>query len=529
MRPDPVHQETGAGVYWTTVNATEAIPGTATPLTWSFYDDATELALREAFALMGVLRRRDVALPTDRDARFIGIFHAHPAANLNRFRMMADLAPGGSGDALEQQFFGTVRSGVQPVRSVRRYPFVAARAPLVMRRAPRRLTALGAEADRWWQAAAHAPPDAARDRQLVRDGADLYRRILVWHGAATMITQGLYAQLGRLCVASGMPGEEIALVGGLAAVEERATLADIWSYAHGTLDRDTVVARHGFHGPDEGELSATVWREDPGPLDALAATFATLGEADAPQAKHARAVVAAEAARERLLAAAPVRARTRARLLVDLTRRLMPLREAGRGALVRAIDGTRAAARRLGDEAVTAGVLDTREDVFFLTIPELTGDVPARELVAARRERHATYLTTRLPEGWRGTPQPLPAAAPAGDDATALTGAAASAGVVEGVARVVLSPRDGDELVPGEILVCHTTDPGGAALMQLSAALVIDVGGPLSHGAIIARELGVPCVIGTRDGTARLRSGDRVSVDGTAGRVLILERSTAPA
>ena len=67
MRTNPVHQESGADVYWTTVNATEAIPGTTTPLTWSFYDDATELALREAFALMGVLRRRDVHLPAARD------------------------------------------------------------------------------------------------------------------------------------------------------------------------------------------------------------------------------------------------------------------------------------------------------------------------------------------------------------------------------------------------------------------------------------------------------------------------------
>jgi pyruvate,water dikinase len=113
--------------------------------------------------------------------------------------------------------------------------------------------------------------------------------------------------------------------------------------------------------------------------------------------------------------------------------------------------------------------------------------------------------------------------------ATELTGAAASAGVVEGIARVVASPRDGDELVAGEILVCHTTDPGWAGLMQVSSALVIDVGGPLSHGAIVARELGLPCVIGTRDGTAVLRNGDRISVDGTTGRVLILQRSTAPA
>src|SRR3954447_25170659 len=139
MRSNPVHQRSHEGIYWTTVNATEAIPGTTTPLTWSFYDDATELALRETFALMGVLRRQDVRLPDSTDERFIGIFHGHPAANLNRFRLMADLAPGGSGDALEQQFFGTVMPGIGARTSRRRYPAVAARSPWVMQQAPARV------------------------------------------------------------------------------------------------------------------------------------------------------------------------------------------------------------------------------------------------------------------------------------------------------------------------------------------------------------------------------------------------------
>jgi pyruvate,water dikinase len=75
------------------------------------------------------------------------------------------------------------------------------------------------------------------------------------------------------------------------------------------------------------------------------------------------------------------------------------------------------------------------------------------------------------------------------------------------------------DLEPGEILVCHTTDPSWASLMSLAAGLVIDVGGPLSHGAIVARELGVPCVIGTRNGTRVIRTGDTVQVDGSTGVV----------
>jgi pyruvate,water dikinase len=530
MRMNPVHQRTREGVYWTTVNATEAIPGTTTPLTWSYYDDATELALRETFALIGVLRTGDVALPADTDERFIGIFHGHPAANLNRFRLMADLAPGGSGDALEQQFFGTLMSGVQPHLSRGRYPFVAARSPWVMQQAPHRVHALHGEAHRWWQTAAVAAPDAARDRRLLREGADLYRRVLVWHGAATMLTQGLYDQLGRLCAAAGLAGTEVTLVGGLEGVEESRTLDDIWAYSRGDLGRETVIARHGFHGRDEGELRTTVWRERPELVDTLAAAFRRMEIDHSPAAKNARAAAAARVAAERLVTASKARDRVKARLVLALTRRLMPLREAGRGGLVRALDGTRAAARRIGEQAVADGGLEQVDDVFFLTIEELCAgpEGGCRDLVAERRARHDEYVHTRLPEGWRGDPEPI-VIADEDDQGADLEGVAASAGRFEGVARVIESADDEDELAPGEILVCKTTDPGWAPLMQTASALVIAVGGPLSHGAIVARELGLPCVIGVRNATSAIRTGDRISVDGTTGRVQILERSPTTA
>jgi pyruvate,water dikinase len=363
----------------------------------------------------------------------------------------------------------------------------------------------------------------------VRAGADLYRRVLVWHGAGTMLTQGVYDQLGRVCAAAGLPGTETQLVGGLDDLEESAVLADLWALSRGNLGPATMIERHGFHGPDEGELSATVWREQPALLQSLIASFATMADDEAPERKREHSRAAAQRAGERLADAAGATGRLRARALIALVRRLMPLREVGRGGLVRALDGTRAAARRLGEQHVSAETLDDREDVFFLTLDELCAGVlpaDARELVAERRARHATYLQTTLPEDWRGDPEPRGHARGNGSATTTITGAAASPGVVEGVARVVTSAEHGDALVAGEVLVCHTTDPGWAALMHIAAALVIDVGGPLSHGAIVARELGVPCVIGTQHGTANIRTGDRVAVDGTTGRVRVLERST---
>src|SRR5205814_10530304 len=93
-------------------------------------------------------------------------------------------------------------------------------------------------------------------------------------------------------------------------------------------------------------------------------------------------------------------------------------------------------------------------------------------------------------------------AARAGDE---ITGLAVSPGVVEGRARVVLDAA-ASELEPGEVLVCETTDPSWASLFLVASALVIDIGGALSHGAIVARELGVPCWISTRAGPRRPRT-----------------------
>jgi pyruvate,water dikinase len=100
-----------------------------------------------------------------------------------------------------------------------------------------------------------------------------------------------------------------------------------------------------------------------------------------------------------------------------------------------------------------------------------------------------------------------------------------SAGVAEGVARVLVDPSDPDALRPGEVLVCHTTDPSWSCYFFVAGAVVTDIGGPLSHGAIVARELGIPCVVNTELGSRVIRSGDRIRVDGRAGTVEILARA----
>jgi pyruvate,water dikinase len=198
---------------------------------------------------------------------------------------------------------------------------------------------------------------------------------------------------------------------------------------------------------------------------------------------------------------------------------LVPKREIGKAAFLQAIDAGRLAARLLSRSG------ERPDDFYYLTLEEIRGgEAPDAELVAYRRERREHYRSLRLPQFWTGMPVAEPAIsmepAAVGD---VIEGLPVAPGTVEGKARLVIDPKEDQQpLEPGEILVCRTTDPSWVTVFLTASALVIDVGGAISHGAIVARELGIPCVINTGDGTSRLRDGQRIRVDGGTGQVEVL-------
>jgi phosphohistidine swiveling domain-containing protein len=195
-----------------------------------------------------------------------------------------------------------------------------------------------------------------------------------------------------------------------------------------------------------------------------------------------------------------------------------------------------------------AGGLDAPDDVLFLRYNELRmliGDaaaLDARSLVAARRaDREASK---RLhPPNWIGTATPSQLAFPylvnwgyperfhQGRPATEgpVTGIAASPGQVEGIARVVMTVDEFDDVAEGDILVCQMTNPAWVVLFTKIAGLVTDTGGTTSHPAVLSREFGIPAVVGTSVASKRIRTGDRIRVDGSAGTVEILEQATGTA
>ena len=139
------------------------------------------------------------------------------------------------------------------------------------------------------------------------------------------------------------------------------------------------------------------------------------------------------------------------------------------------------------------------------------------------------YQSVTIPGAWKGLPVPTeieeaPELGAARSEQ--IQGIGVSAGVSEGLARVVTDPSFA-EVEPDEVLVASTTDPSWASIMFISSALVMDMGGPISHAAVVARELGIPCVVNTRVGTREIRTGDRVRVNGDTGTVEILEPVSA--
>jgi pyruvate,water dikinase len=529
---NPIHRGSCADdVAWSTINAGEAIPGVVTPLTWSFFGDPTERAMKRMFCDMGVLKPSQVLAPPRAEERLWDVFYGRAAANLNTFRWLGDRMPGTSGDAIEEQIFGQVRPGVKSERITGRYPFVAAKLPWSATRLVDRLEAAARPIEPWWRqvVAPGALDSPALARTALREATRRFEAVMRPHTLVAMLCQALYEQLRVAAEKAGRPGLELSLVTGYGQMAETAVVIDLWDVSRGRLELDEFVVRHGYHGPDEGELSARVWRMRREPLEGLLRSYREMGpERDPRRVECERAVERARAEAE-LFAALPAVRRGPAKLVARLASKFIPLRGTGKAAFLQCVDVARTAAWVIGNDLAVRGQLTDPEDVFMLTLGELIGPTPpvgVKELTAARRATHDEYRTLDVPDLFTGVPVPFAIDTDApGGMSELIKGAPVSAGIVEGVARVVLDPQNDEPLEPGEILVCRTTDPSWASTMMLAAALVIDIGGPISHGAIVARELGIPCVIGTRDGTSNIRTGDRLRVDGANGEVRVTERA----
>lgn len=525
--PSPVHSTSAPTTRWSRANFAEAIQGVQTPLSWTFWDFVMERCIRRAFGNIGALPRAEVPPPGEVDRKVAGVFFGLPAGNVDVFHRIGEAMPGTSGAAVVESLFG--ERGLDHVDRAarRRRPLVAGTMPVAAVCATRRLPRAAEEIRAWWQAAViEAPPaDADAARALLHSAAVRFVDVGTAHATVSMIGQALAEQVeAHATTAWGSPERAVDLMTGYGGMEETQLMTDIWSVAHSHLGLSEFLARHGFHGPDEGNLASRVWREDPAPVTRLITQYRDAAVAD-PRQREATQIARRLAAEAELINALPAVRRAPARALLRMTRTVIPQREQGKAAFLRATDAARCAARILGADLAACGRLDHAEDVLFLTYGELVAGVtdPMQDVVAARRADDARFRTLVVPQTWTGNPvatvtaEPTIAAAPG-----EVRGIGVVGGLVRGRARVVLDPS-GVDLEPGDVLVCRTTDPSWTPLFLLADALVIDTGGPMSHGAIVAREMGVPCVINTVTGTRDIPDGALIEVDPSTGRVRIAQ------
>jgi len=333
-----------------------------------------------------------------------------------------------------------------------------------------------------------------------------------------------------------------ALFSGLSSENEMlASLGPVVGVARvvqGKMSPQEYLDRYGHRGPCEGELSLPRPAEDPGWLDRQIAEYAKSPvDVDALLAKrHAEFEAAWQRLQERYPKKAP-----KLRREIDKVGPAARMRESVRDEVTRFLWVER-------DWALRAGELTgLGDDIFLLTIDEvldlLAGEDTATQYIPARRETYARYRD--LPpypmivrgrfdaDQWAADPNRrndiYDATAPVPTSTSdTLSGFAGAAGRVEGQVRVLDGPDQSDQFQLGEILVAVTTNVGWTPIFPRAAAVVTDVGAPLSHAAIVARELGIPAVVGCGSATTRLRTGDWVRVDGGQGTVEILGTKALP-
>jgi len=569
-RPRARRARDRSGLVWSNVNVGEALPGVATPLTWSILSGFSDVGFRRAFGALGC------RVPAD--AELVGNFRGRIYLNLSEFFDIASQVPGisprmilslGGGGELAQQPIEASEDRPSSVSFVARLPLTAARFVRENFDLSRRVEAFerGFEEDKQRLAgidlrllsstAVHRVLFEV-ERLLDQSGqvllnvyGNLLASVVALRTLVNVLDPGedahgsrsdaLFRELlsGLLDVDSAGPGLELTRIAETARREpaareyllgtppDQARVQDMPAGpTRGLLTRFLTV--YGDRGTREAEIAEPRWSEDP------TLPFATLrlhllrDDATSPFEVERRQRDVRERAQTQLERRVPPPARFAVRRLLELVQRFLRMRERLRAHVVTVLGLFRAvaldASRRM--RAMEPGVGD--DGAFYLSLAELhgvlRGDVPSvGDLVRARRlqlQRDAALPAP--PDTFTGFPPPV---VPPDPTVSLLRGLGACAGRVVGTVRLMHDPSDASALLPGEILLAQQTDVGWSPLFLVAGGVITELGGPLSHASIVAREFGITAVVNVKHAMSILRTGDRVELDGEHGTVRLIERA----
>ena len=550
-------------------NVGEAFPNVISPMSGSLMLAASARSQTRFFLAMGALSKAQVVDP--RNQVFVQ-FGGYLYANISMARIAAARAPGVSMDDIDAQYSGV---GVMPPYTPRRGDRSLLGTLRLARYAARGFRHGDAERARRAQREVHdwvsslSPVEEAGDGELLTR----VRRASWWFDRlnAEMMTVTLHAGtarvlLERLAAAAGEPEAANTVTSGLGDIVSAGPANALWDLGRQvagsptlqdhfeTLD-DDLLARlradpagaafvedfdafldeFGYHGADELDLSSSKWGTDPHLALRIVDRLRHAPEGRDPRAATRRLADARAVAAARVGAALGGPRRRLFELAIRNAEVYAREREATKASLVRALFESR---RALHELAARHGIAP--DDIYLLVEHELE-DALARpadfEAVVARRRAQRRALQARRPPFWFEGDLPDPATWPlrsatdtGPDDGVGadlenprLDGLGVSAGTVTGRTRVILDANDPVGLEPDEILVAPQTDPAWTPLFLGAAGVIVEYGAVMSHAAIVARELGIPAVVGVADATRRLVTGTRVEMDGSSGTVTILD------
>ncbi|TRO53625.1 hypothetical protein E2P71_05960 [Candidatus Bathyarchaeota archaeon] len=289
---------------------------------------------------------------------------------------------------------------------------------------------------------------------------------------------------------------------------------------------DDFLSKYGMRGVAEIDIGTKRWCDDPTHIIQLMQTYSRIDDPDRePDVVFERMAESAQESLDRIAVEAGKRgwlSRRLVRFFEFRQRNLAGLRESPKFFIINVLFVARNSLLDIGRMLVEEKTLDTPWDVFYLHLYELKENqrIEWRRLVTERKKQMQINAQKKPPriilsDGhiYYGS---------VSSDGKNLMGSPVSPGVVEGVAHVILDPAS-EALEPGEILVCPATDPAWTPLFLAAGGLVMEVGGLMTHGSIVAREYGIPAVVGLNDATTLIKTGQRIRVDGEKGIVALLD------
>ncbi|MWA03247.1 phosphoenolpyruvate-utilizing protein [Actinomadura sp. LD22] len=561
---------------YTRANIAEVFPGIVPPLsstndTWR----SAEMGWREGLVRFGAFDREEFA--ADRD-EMTAIFGGYGYLNVSVSRVMGVRMPGSNPDLVDYSYFGE-QPGIPPYR-----PQPGDESPVHTRRMAETIAWVMStddvpDVDDYRATAARLRAErpnlsAMSNAELAEHAFGVHETYTVdWLGTHFFLIYCASVPLGALqqtVTGIGRPDLLTPLISGIGGIDSAAPSQAMWDLGRTVAasaeltrqfdqgvagldarlrasdhpdakrfvaDFDAFLYEYGSRAVNEWDLTTPTWETEPALALASIGGMRLRGDGDSPKLKSRRLIGerndAVEAVRAAL--AGDQEALGGFEAALHAAHVFLPARERSKTAIVRMIGEPKVALHELASRFARDGHIDGTADLGMVTreeFPRFVADPAAfRDVIAERWKRVREFERLVPPFVLVGDPPP-PSTWARRDDSAAepavaapgetLSGASGCTGTAVGPARVILDPAEADELLPGEILVAPATDPSWTPLFVSAAAVVVDVGAPLSHSAIVSRELGIPCVVSCTGATDRIRTGTAIKVDGTAGTVTVM-------